>query len=75
MKNRTEGCYLDKKTNSEKVALAFESIINFAESAVLTAQKVTVRLFCPYFYEQEANDIGQKSVFLKRKISCKIVPN
>lgn len=55
--------------------MAFESIINFAESAVLTAQKVTVRLFCPYFYEQEANDIGQKSVFLKRKISCKIVPS
>lgn len=54
MKNRTKGYYLDKKTNSEKVALAFESIINFAESAVLTAQKVTeLGSFVPTFMSKK----------------------
>lgn len=39
--SRIEGDFLDKKTNEEKVALAFESIINFATTAMHAAQKVT----------------------------------
>lgn len=41
VKSRIEGDFLDKKTNEEKVALAFESVINFATSAMHAAQKVT----------------------------------
>lgn len=40
VKSRVEGDFLDKKTNEEKLVLVFESIINFAASAVTAAQKV-----------------------------------
>lgn len=51
VKSRIEGDFQHKKTNEEKVALAFESIINFATFAMHAAQKVIVRFLYLYFYE------------------------
>lgn len=47
--------------------MAFESIINFAESAMHTASRMLHRLLCAYFSEKEANDVGKTSLKKKKE--------